>query len=131
MHDFDTWIFFKWIFKTFVATYILTHTFDIVMAVFDLSRRSVNGGAGMISGSLNINLAMDGLQAQLEGMEWYALMRLYMESAILSLCMKALSVCIFLIVYGRMLEIYPTTSVAAILFATMVNRECWWADKNN
>lgn len=123
MHDFDTWIFFKWIFKTFVATYILTHTFDIVMAVFDLAQRAVNGSAGIISGSLNVTLAMDGLQAQLEGMEWYALLGLYMESAILSLCMKALSVCIFLIVYGRMLEIYLTTSVAAIPFATMVNRE--------
>ena len=123
MHDFDTWIFFKWIFKTFAATYILTHTFDIVMGVFDLAQRAVNGSAGIISGSLNINLAMDGLQAQLESMEWYALMGLYMESAILSLCMKALSICIFLIVYGRMLEIYLTTSVAAIPFATMVNRE--------
>lgn len=123
MHDFDTWIFFKWIFKTFAATYILTHTFDIVMAVFDLAQRAINGSAGIISGSLNVNLAMDGLQAQLEGMEWYALLGLYMESAILSLCMKALSVCIFLIVYGRMLEIYLTTSVAAIPFATMVNRE--------
>lgn len=123
MHDFDTWIFFKWIFKTFAATYILTHTFDIVMGVFDLAQRAVNGSAGIISGSLNINLAMDGLQAQLESMEWYALMGLYMESAILSLCMKALSVCIFLIIYGRMLEIYLTTSVAAIPFATMVNRE--------
>ncbi len=123
MHDFDTWIFFKWIFKTFAATYILTHTFDIVMGVFDLAQRAVNGSAGINSGSLNINLAMDGLQAQLESMEWYALMGLYMESAILSLCMKALSVCIFLIVYGRMLEIYLTTSVAAIPFATMVNRE--------
>lgn len=123
MHDFDTWIFFKWIFKTFVATYILTHTFDIVMGIFDLSQRAVNGSAGIISGSLNINLAMDSLQTQLEAMEWYTLMGLYMESAILSLCMKALSICIFLIVYGRMLEIYLTTSVAAIPFATMVNRE--------
>lgn len=123
MHDFDTWIFFKWIFKTFVATYILTHTFDIVMGIFALSQQAVNGSAGIISGSLNISLAMDSLQTQLDAMEWYALMGLYMESAILSLCMKALSVCIFLIVYGRMLEIYLTTSVAAIPFATMVNRE--------
>lgn len=83
MHDFDTWIFFKWIFKTFTATYILTHTFDIVMAVFDLAQRAVNGSAGIISSSLNVNLAMDGLQAQLETMEWYALLGLYMESAIL------------------------------------------------
>ena len=123
MHDFETWIFFKWIFKTFAATYILTHTFDIIMGVFDLAQYAINGSAGIISGSLNINLAMDSLQTQLGGMEWYALLGLYMESAILSLCMKALSICIFLIIYGRMLEIYLTTSVAAIPFATMANRE--------
>jgi hypothetical protein len=123
MHDFDTWIFFKWIFKTFAATYILTHTFDIVMGVFDLAQRAVNSSAGIISGSLTINVAMDSLQTQLQAMDWYVLLGLYMESAILSLCMKALSICIFLIIYGRMLEIYLTTSVAAIPFATMVNRE--------
>ena len=123
MHDFDTWIFFKWIFKTFAATYILTHTFDIVMGVFDLAQRAINGSSRIISGSLNINLAIDSLQTQLESMEWYALMGLYMESSILSLCMKALSICIFLIVYGRMLEVYLTTSLASIPFATMVNRE--------
>ena len=122
MHDFDTWIFFKWIFKTFAATYILTHTFDIVMGVFDLAQRAVNGSAGIISGSLNINLAMDSLQTQLKAMEWYALLGLYMESAILSLCMKALSICIFLIIYGRLREIYLITSAAAIPFVTMVNR---------
>jgi len=93
------------------------------MGVFDLAQHAINSSSGIISGSLNISLAMDNLQTQLKAMEWYVLMGLYMESAILSLCMKALSICIFLIIYGRMLEIYLTTSVAAIPFATMVNRE--------
>lgn len=123
MHDIDTWMFFKWIFKTFCAVYILTHTFDIVMGVFGLAQHVINGSAGVISGSLDINLAMDTLADELQAMEWYTLLGLYLESGVLSLCMKALSVCIFIIIYGRMLEIYLTTSVAAIPFATMVNRE--------
>jgi len=123
MANFESFVFFKWIFKTFIAVYILTHTFDIVMGVFGLAQHVINGSSGIITGSLNIDLAMDSLQATLEAMEWYALLGLYLESAILSLCMKALSVCIFIIVYGRMLEIYLTTSVAAIPMATMVNRE--------
>jgi len=123
MQNFETFVFFKWIFKTFIAVYILTHTFDIVMGVFGVAQHVINGSAGIITGSLNIDLAMDSLQATLEAMEWYALLGLYLESAILSLCMKALSVCIFIIVYGRMLEIYLTTSVAAIPMATMANRE--------
>jgi len=123
MHEIDYWIFFKWMFKTCCAVYILTHTFDIVMGVFDLAQHVINNSAGAISGSLDINLAMGTLDAELQAMEWYALMGLYLESAILSLCMKALSICIFIIIYGRMLEIYLTTSIAAIPFATMVNRE--------
>jgi len=123
MQNFETFVFFKWIFKTFIAVYILTHTFDIVMGVFGLAQHVINGSAGIITGSLDITLAMDTLEAELQAMEWYALLGLYLESAILSLCMKALSVCIFIIVYGRMLEIYLTTSVAAIPMATMANRE--------
>lgn len=123
LHDIDTWMFFKWVFKTFIAVYVLTHTFDIVMGVFGLAQHVINGSAGIISGSLDINLAMDTLQATLEAMEWYELIGLYLESAVLSLCMSALSICIFIIVYGRMLEIYLTTSVAAIPFATMANKE--------
>lgn len=123
MANFESFVFFKWIFKTFIAVYILTHTFDIVMGVFGLAQHVISGSAGVISGSLDINLAMDTLATELQAMEWYELLGLYLESGILSLCMKALSVCIFIIVYGRMLEIYLTTSVAAIPMATMANRE--------
>jgi hypothetical protein len=123
MHDFETWIFFKWIFKTFCAVYIVTHTFDIVIGVFELAQHVINGSAGIITGSLDAAMSLDALRVTLEGMEWYALLGLYIQSAIIGFAMNALSICIFIIIYGRMLEIYLTTSVAAIPFATMVNRE--------
>jgi hypothetical protein len=130
MHDFETWIFFKWIFKTFCAVYILTHTFDIVMAVFALAQNAVNQSAGIIGGSLDMNLALADLATQLEAMEWYTLLGLYLESAIVNLVMQAISVCVFIVVYGRMIEIYLTVSVAPIPFSTMANRE-WGSMGNN
>lgn len=129
MHDFETFIFFKWIFKTFCATYILTHTFDIIMAIFGLAQNVVNGSADIISGSLNISLSMDALESTLNSMEWGELFGLYMESAIISLAMKALSLIIFIIIYGRMIEIYLTISVAPIPLSTMANRE--WGNIGN
>ena len=129
MQNFETFVFFKWIFKTFCAVWILTHTFDIVMGVFEVAQYVINGSAGVITGSIDVSVAMDTLAVELEAMEWYTLLGLYLESAILSLCMKAFSVCIFLIVYGRMLEIYLTVSVAPIPLATMVNRD--WGQIGN
>ena len=123
MHDFDTFNIFKWIFKTFVATYILTHTFDIIMFVFGLAQHVVNGSAGIIKGSLNMKLALDQLSAQLTAMGTGELLGLYFESVILSLAMKAISLCVFIIVYGRMIEIYLTCSIAPIPFSTMANKE--------
>jgi hypothetical protein len=129
MHDVDTFMFFKWIFKSFVAVYILTHTFDIVMGVFALAQNVVNGSAGIISGSLNMELALDELEVTLNAMEWGELLGLYIESGIISLAMQAMSLCVFIIVYGRMIEIYLTISVAPIPFSTMVNRE--WGNIGN
>jgi hypothetical protein len=129
LHDFETFVFFKWIFKTFCAAYILTHTFDIVMGVFTLAQQVVNGSAGVIQGSLDINLAMDSLADELKAMEIGELIGLYMESAILSLAMKAISLCIFIIVYGRMIEMYLVASVAPIPLSTMTNRE--WGQMGN
>jgi hypothetical protein len=123
MHDFQTYEIWKWIFKTFVAVYILTHTFDIVMFVFALAQNVVNGSAGVISGSLDVDLAMTGLETQLAAMGTGELIGLYLESAVLSLAMKAISLCVFIIIYGRMIEIYLTCSIAPIPFSTMVNRE--------
>jgi hypothetical protein len=129
MNDFETFIIYKWIFKTFVAVYILTHTFDIVMGVFSLAQYVVNQSAGLIGGSLDINLALTDLTAQLEAMNTGELIGLFIESAILSLAMKAISLCVFIIIYGRMIEIYLTVSIAPIPFSTMINRE--WSGIGN
>jgi hypothetical protein len=129
MHEFDTFIIYKWIFKTFVAVFILTNTFDIVMGIFELAQSVVNGSAAVIQGSLNVDLALANLEAQLAAMGTGELIGLYMESAILSLAMKALSLCVFIIIYGRMIEIYLTVSVAPIPLSTMVNRE--WGSIGN
>lgn len=129
MADFDTFNIFKWIFKTFVATYILTHTFDIVMGVFSLAQWVVDGSAGIIGRSLDMNLALADLATQLEAMGTGELIGLFLESAVLSLAMKAISMCVFLIIYGRMIEIYLTCSIAPIPFSTMVNRE--WGNIGN
>ena len=129
MHDFDSFIIFKWIFKTFCAVFILTHTFDIVMFVFGVAQNVVNNSAGVIGGSIDVAVALTDLQAQLEAMSTGALIGLYLQSMILSLAMNAISLCVFLIIYGRMIEIYLTISVAPIPMSTMVNRE--WGNIGN
>lgn len=130
MADFDTFNIFKWIFKTFVATYILTNTFNIVMAVFALAQNAVNSSASFISSSLDVDVALADLESQLNAMELGELIGLYLESSILGLAMKAISICVFIIIYGRMIEIYLTCSVAPIPLATMVNKE-WGSMGNN
>ena len=112
MHDFDTFNIFKWIFKTFVATYLLTNCFTIVMAVFDVAQNVVSNSA-----------ALSDLETQLEAMGMWELIGLWLETNIINLCMWVLSIVIFVIVYGRMIEIYLTVSLAPIPFSTMANRE--------
>jgi len=129
MHDFETFVIFKWIFKTFCAVYILTHTFDIVMFVFGLAQTVVNNSASVIGGSLDMNFALANLETQLEAMGTGELIGLFLESAILSIAMKVISLCVFIIIYGRMIEIYLTISIAPIPFSTMANRE--WGNIGN
>ena len=123
MHDFDTFMIFKWIFKTFCAVFILTHTFEIVMFVFSLAQNAVNNAAGIIVGSLDVDIALADLAGQLALMEIGELLGLYLESLILRLVGNAISICVFLIIYGRIIEIYLTISVAPIPLSTMINRE--------
>ncbi len=125
LHDFETWIFFKWIFKTFCATYILTNTFDIVMSVFALAQNVVNQSAGLLSGSLEVGnaVALDALRAQLEAMDVWGLIGLWMQVSIVGMCITAMSICVFVVAYGRMVEIYLTVSIAPIPLSTIVNRE--------
>ncbi len=130
MHNFETVTLFKWLFKTFVATYILTHTFDIVMGVFAVAQHVINESAGVIGSSLDISVTIADLEARLEAMGVWELIGLWMETAVISLCMGALSVAIFIVVWGRLIEIYLTVSVAPIPLSTMANRE-WGQIGNN
>ena len=132
MHDVDTFMFFKWFFKSWVAVYLVTHTFDITMAVFELAQHVVGGAAGVIgnSTSINVNAALSAMQSQLGSMEIPELLLLVMETSLVSLCMKIMSILITVILYGRIIEIYLYCSVAPIPFATMTNRE-WGQIGNN
>ena len=122
--NFETWIFFKWVFKTFVAVMLITNTFNITMAVFDVAQHVVNSSAGIISGSTAIDAsALDSMQATLEAMDLGPLLGLFLQSFIVQITMSALAVVIFVIVYGRMIEIYLMVSLAPIPFATFGNRE--------
>ena len=124
LHDIDTWIFFKWIFKTAVAILILSNTFNMVNAVFDVSQSVIARSAGIIQGSTDITPGMlDTLEATLETMELGPLLGLFMQSMLIGLTMQALGIVIFVLVYGRMLEIYMLTSLAPIPVATLSNRE--------
>ena len=132
LHDMDTWMFFKWFFKAWVAVYLVTHTFTITMAVFDMAQHVVSGAAGVIGGSTEIDVAaaLASMQSGLDAMEIPELLLLVMETSLVSLCMKIMSVLITVILYGRMIEIYLYCSVSPIPFATMTNRE-WGQIGNN
>ena len=125
MHDVDTWMFFKWIFKTFCAVTIVSNTWNIVMGVFDLGQRVVNRAGGVIvaNTSIDITSVVTDLEARLNAMDIGPLFGLWFQSLFVGITMWVLTICIFVIVYGRMIEIYLVTSIAPIPMATMVNRE--------
>lgn len=124
LHDLDYWIFFKWIFKTTCAILVLSNTFNIVNAVFDVSQSVIARAGGVIQGSTDITPTMlDNLEATLETMGIGSLLGLFMQSLLIHVTMWALNIIIFVIVYGRMLEIYMMTSLAPIPVATLANRE--------
>lgn len=125
LHDIDTWLFFKYFFKAWVAVYLVTHVFDITMAVFDVGQHLVSNAAGVINSnaSIDIDSSLDAMNASLQTMEVPELLLVVMETALVSMCMKIMSILITVILYGRMIEIYLTCSVAPIPFATMTNRE--------
>ena len=124
LHDLDYWIFFKWIFKTACAILVLSNTFNIVNAVFDVSQSVIARAGGVIQGSTDITPTMlDNLEATLETMGIGSLLGLFMQLLLIHVTMWALNIIIFVIVYGRMLEIYMMTSLAPIPVATLANRE--------
>ena len=123
--DVDTWMFFKWIFKTFCAVLIVTNTWNIVMGIFDVGQSVVNSSAGVIIGntSIDISSVITDMEAQLEALGTGELFGLWFQSLFVGLTMNALSICIMLVIYGRMIEVYLTTSVGPIPLATMTNRD--------
>ena len=125
LNDVDTWMFFKWIFKTACAVLIVSNTWNIVMGVFDVAQSVVNSASGIIVSDTSLALADNvvDLEARLMNMEVWSLLGLWLQSFIVGITMWVLGICIFLISYGRMIEIYLVTSVAPIPMATAVNRE--------
>jgi len=125
MHDFDTFIFFKWVFKTFSAVTIVTNTWNIVMGIFDVAQHMVNQAAGVIIGdtALDVSSLITNMEQRLMEMDIGPLFGLWFQTTLMGIIAWALSICIFIIVYGRMIEIYMVTSMAPIPMATMVNRE--------
>ena len=124
MHEFDVANIYKWVFKTACAILILSNTFNIVMAVFDVSQSVIARSAGVIQGSTDITPDMLAtLETTLEGMSLGSLVGLFMQSMLIHSTMWALNIIIFVLVYGRMLEIYMLTSLAPIPVATLSNRE--------
>jgi hypothetical protein len=122
LHQLDTWIFFKWVFKTMIAVLILTNTFNIVMGIFDVSQHVVNNAAGIIAGSTDVtDTMMASFRDDLMAMGIGALIGLWLQSFLIQIIVVVLNIVVFIIVYGRMIEIYILTSLAPLPMATLTN----------
>lgn len=124
-HEIESAVIFKWIFKTACAILIVSHTWDIVMGVFDLAQQVVNQAAGVIIGdtAIDIKTVMENLEERLNEMDLGPLIGLWFQSLFVGLTMWSLVICIFIIVYGRMVEIYLMASMAPVPMAAMLGRE--------
>ena len=118
LHDVDTWMFFKYFVKMWIAVYLVSHTFDIAMAVFDIGQSVVNSSSGIIRGNTAIDISSLSMQMQaaMATMAIGELVTLALETLVVSWCLKILSVVITVIMYGRMIEIYLYTSLAEVVF---------------
>ena len=125
LNDVDTWMFFKWVFKSAAAILIVSNTWNIVMGIFDAAQSVVSSAAGLVAGntSIDITSVTGSLQTTLEAMELGPLFGLWFQSLFAGICSWAVTICIFIVIYGRMIEVYLVTSVAPIPMATMANRE--------
>lgn len=125
MHDMDTFMLAKWVFKTACAVVIVTNTWNIVMAVFDVAQSVVNQSAGVIISDAGIDISgvVGNLETTLADWSIGSLLGLWFQSIFVGLCSHILTIAIFLVIYGRMIEVYLTVSVGPIPFATMANRE--------
>ena len=125
MHDMDSWILFRWVFKSAAAIILVSNTWNIVMGVFDITQSVVNQSAGVIIGntSIDITSVVTDLDNRLSAMDIGGLLGLWFQSLFVGLTMNILSICIMLVVYGRMIEIYLVTSQGPIPRATIGNSE--------
>ncbi len=125
LNDVDTWMFFKWVFKSAAAVLIVSNTWTIVMGIFDAAQSVVNGAAGVMIGntSIDISSVVTNLESRLMEMDVGPLLGLWFQSLFVGICTWAITICIFIVIYGRMIEVYLVTSVAPIPMATMANRE--------
>ena len=125
LHDIDTWVFFRWVFKTAAAVLIVSNTWNIVMGVFAATQSVVNQSSGVIIGetSIHFDRLIPGLEFQLESMTIGSLLSLWFQTLVVGLTMNILSICIFLVTYGRMIEIYVVTALGPIPLATMGSSE--------
>lgn len=125
LNDVDTWMFFKWVFKSATAVLIVSNTWTIVMGIFDAAQSVVNGAAGVMIGntSIDISSVVTDLESRLMEMDVGPLLGLWFQSLFVGICTWAITICIFIVIYGRMIEVYLVTSVAPIPMATMANRE--------
>ena len=125
LNDVDTWMFFKWVFKSAAAVLIVSNTWTIVMGIFDAAQSVVNGAAGVMIGntSIDISSVVTDLEGRLMEMDVGPLLGLWFQSLFVGICTWAITICIFIVIYGRMIEVYLVTSVAPIPMATMANRE--------
>ena len=125
MQDFDTWMVFKWVFKSACAVLIVSNTWNIVMGIFEAAQSVVSRAAGIIGAdtSIDISTIMSGLRSNLNSMDVGPLFGLWFQSLFVGICTWAMTICIFIVIYGRMIEIYLVTSVAPIPMATMLGKE--------
>lgn len=125
MNDVDTWMFFKWAFKSAAAVLIVTNTWNIVMGIFDAAQSVVSSASGVVISdtSIDVTSVLTDLETKLEAMDIGPLLGLWFQSMFVGLCTWAITICIFIVIYGRMIEIYLVTSIAPIPMATMLGKE--------
>ena len=124
-HDFETFTIFKWIFKTFCAVLLVTNTWNIIMGVFEMAQTVVNRSAGLIAAETDMDImnVIRNIETRLRAMDVGPLLGLWFQTLLVSILSWILSICVFIIVYGRMLEVYLLASLGPIPLATMANRE--------
>ena len=105
MAQFEPALLMKWIFKTAISVWFISNTFNIVMAVFDVTQQVVANSSSMMS--LDVG----------------PLFGLFLQSFFIGITMRILSIIIFVIVYGRIIEIYMMVSLAPVPMATWGNHE--------